>query len=111
MNLETLRDYLAFLADAEQALNRRRQTFLHLNSFSFYTLLAPKAQPALDSHMIVQFIASFTYNFQPPQLQKLLNDSSFQLLPEERPLSREELLAHGVDLFLKRYTRTGTMSF
>lgn len=89
MNLEILRDYFAFLAEAEQTLARHRQSLAHLNAFSFYTLLAPKTQPAVDSQMLIHFISSFTYNFQVPQLEQLLKRPNFQLHPEDQRLSRE----------------------
>ena len=60
MDLEILRDYLVSFAKAESQLNEHRNLIKAYSAFSFYKLIAPKSQPALDSSPITTFIKSFT---------------------------------------------------
>ena len=61
--------------------------------------------------MIIHFIKSFTYNFQATAPGPLANDPRFQLFPPEGDATQEGLMSKGVDMFLRKYTMDGRMSF
>jgi hypothetical protein len=45
---------------------------------------------------MINFIKSFTYNFQVKQPHQLLNNSSYEILPPENNASQDQLINKGV---------------
>ena len=91
MNLEILKNYFAFLAQAEicrkdhiKALNLDQ-----INAYQFYVLFATKSQSQIDKQMIINFIKSFTYNFQVKQPHQLANKSNYEMVPPENNASQD----------------------
>lgn len=83
MDLESLKHYFTYLAQAQLHLENSRNT-LQLathNAFPFYKLIATKSQAEIDKPLITAFIKTFTYNFQNKQPHELINTSHYQLLP------------------------------
>jgi len=65
MNLSLLSHYFSTLLHSQTTLNLNRNTIPSTsNAFALYKLLAPKSQPQVDAAMMINFIKSFTYNFQ-----------------------------------------------
>lgn len=105
MNLEVLKNYFAHLAQAEiQLENSRKGLDLHrINSYHYYALIATKSQSQIDHQLIVNFIKSFTYNFQVKQPHQLIKDTSYEIVPPENNASQDQLISKGVNLFLNKW--------
>lgn len=69
MNLEILKNYFSYLGQTQADLNNARKTLplYEVNTYSFYKLVATKGQPEIDQQLLLNFIKSFTYNFQVKQ--------------------------------------------